>query len=579
MELIIEGKRAALKPGSSFDYVSENRAFSDADDYTLSITLPLAGCPENLEIFGRLDRMDSDSRAVIMEASIVYHTFTRNGVVTVVDANEKELKCQFLEGRSVQNFDSTFDDRYINELPLGVYPMESLPRVIEYKNIDQGAYCVPLPWVNDSADGFLNNEVLVEDGAYKWADTTEQIGKLSYMPYLIYIAKKICNAVGYTCDFSEWEQSDERFLLVCNVLPASWDINSFARALPHWTVAEFFDELEKILVCEINIDHRTRHIGMTFSRNVENVSNVVKIDDVLDSFTSEIAYGEDMCEFKGAANIRYADRGDEDWKREQCQWLIDLMKTDKKHYREFATYSDYYSATRNELPLFRTNDSPHAPLANCLAYIKELDRYVIWKSVPPPPGGEYKNGYSYQAVWINRFGDLVRDPDSDNDIELKMVPARVTFLDFEHSYAVFLAPSGYSEDEETDGDGTRQPIPFSNFSKGEPDSAAEYYDKIYLAYYGLKKDVDESLPWSVGVPFPTVDERFSLKRRYSEYLAGLTINSKEKVKISWLDSAIPDVRSMFHIRGKRYLCEKITATFSENGMSQLLKGEFYPLVS
>ena len=39
-----------------------------------------------------------------------------------------------------------------------------------------------------------------------------------------------------------------------------------------------------------------------------------------------------------------------------------------------------------------------------------------------------------------------------------------------------------------------------------------------------------------------------------------------------------DVRSVFHIRGKRYICEKITATFTEkNGMSQLLKGVFYPM--
>lgn len=34
---------------------------------------------------------------------------------------------------------------------------------------------------------------------------------------------------------------------------------------------------------------------------------------------------------------------------------------------------------------------------------------------------------------------------------------------------------------------------------------------------------------------------------------------------------------MFIIRGKRYLCEKMTATFTENGMSQLIKGVFWPI--
>lgn len=96
MELIIDGKKALLKQGSSFDYVSENRSFSDADDYSLSITLPLAGCPENLDIFGHLDRMDIESRQIILEASINDLAFSKNGVVTVVGTSETEIKCQFL---------------------------------------------------------------------------------------------------------------------------------------------------------------------------------------------------------------------------------------------------------------------------------------------------------------------------------------------------------------------------------------------------------------------------------------------------------------------------------------------------
>lgn len=61
-------------------------------------------------------------------------------------------------------------------------------------------------------------------------------------------------------------------------------------------------------------------------------------------------------------------------------------------------------------------------------------------------------------------------------------------------------------------------------------------------------------------------------------MGGLKVNPKEKMKISFLSTTVPDVRSIFFIKGKKYLCEKITATFSEDGMSQLLKGEFYPLL-
>ena len=56
MILTINGKQAALKKGSSIEYVSENRIFTDADDYSMEIELPLADCPQNLDIFGMITR-------------------------------------------------------------------------------------------------------------------------------------------------------------------------------------------------------------------------------------------------------------------------------------------------------------------------------------------------------------------------------------------------------------------------------------------------------------------------------------------------------------------------------------------
>lgn len=55
------------------------------------------------------------------------------------------------------------------------------------------------------------------------------------------------------------------------------------------------------------------------------------------------------------------------------------------------------------------------------------------------------------------------------------------------------------------------------------------------------------------------------------------IDTKQKTTFKFLSDTIPNPRAMFLIRGKRYLCEKVTATFTENGMSQLIKGIFWPI--
>ncbi|MBQ9575648.1 MAG: hypothetical protein IJV11_02090 [Muribaculaceae bacterium] len=47
---------------------SENRIFTDADDYSMEIELPLADCPQNLDIFGMITRKDVDTGDIFFDA-------------------------------------------------------------------------------------------------------------------------------------------------------------------------------------------------------------------------------------------------------------------------------------------------------------------------------------------------------------------------------------------------------------------------------------------------------------------------------------------------------------------------------
>ena len=68
MILTINGQQAALKKGSSIEYVSENHIFTDADGYSMEIELPLADCPHNLTIFGMITRKDVDIGDIFFDA-------------------------------------------------------------------------------------------------------------------------------------------------------------------------------------------------------------------------------------------------------------------------------------------------------------------------------------------------------------------------------------------------------------------------------------------------------------------------------------------------------------------------------
>ena len=116
MILTINGKQAALKKGSSIEYVSENRIFTDADDYSMEIELPLADCPQNLDIFGMITRKDVDTGDIFFDAVLQDTNFFKRGAVVITGITHETVKVQFLEKRSYQNFFPRFDETYIDEL-------------------------------------------------------------------------------------------------------------------------------------------------------------------------------------------------------------------------------------------------------------------------------------------------------------------------------------------------------------------------------------------------------------------------------------------------------------------------------
>ena len=608
MQIYVDNKLAALKKGTSFEYVAENRLFSGSDGYTLTITFPLNDCPQNIAIFGHINRADVATQKIIFDCEIRDKGFYKFGSITITEISESEVKTQFLEGRSEQNFDDTFDDIYINELDLGSASgaNDSTPSNAWNPSLNQ-MKCVALPWVNDYSGNIQNlADYIVDDatqkkGHYQW--NSECRGR-SWQPYLLYITKKICEVVGYSFDFSKWEDKEEyKYLLICNTLPYAWDTGGFARALPHWSVAEYFEKLELFLGGEFTIDHRARSVNFAFTSDTLASLPAVQLSNVVDEHTAEVTVEDDKCEYQEAKNLVYKECDHEMWKFYSCDWFVKAWQHNVVRY---ASMSELLAANRS----FRTWNGSNSRGSNMnkLLYAEDLDAYFIIRSLSKTlvekRDGWMPNRYSYTMELrpINLFGGrIVNDSEDADEIEIEFVPAWVDETEDKYGRLLFLSFSGYDETDSTSTsirvdpaerkkeiDATLyQPLPLQSLTAGEQTKKAEYYDRIYVGWWDGALSSDGKLPHPFVEDVEIADDwtnfrnvHFSL--RINNHLLNRrrvvhAINPKVKKTFKFIADTIPNPRAVFFIKGKKYLCEKITATFTEQGMSQLLKGVFYPI--
>ena len=639
MEIIISGKQAYLKKNTSFDFIFENRLFTGSDSYTLSITFPLRGCQRNIDIFGHIHRADVAKQKVVFDCDIRDGAFFKSGSITVTEISDIEVKTQFLEGRSEQNFNTSFDDIYLNEMDLG-YPTDrtQLTASEAFKAYPTNNW-VPLPWVNNYS-GNLQNAVTTSLHFITGFENDRVT--LSFQPYLLYILKRICQQLGYSYNYSELERSQYKYLLICNTLPAAWAAWNFAIAFPHWTLTEFFEQLENFLFGDFDINHKAKRIEFHFSNSLAKSAGEVCLTKVQDAYTAEVTQ-EDDSKYIASANMKYADNDALLWSYYSCDWFIRANKSKALIYNTLKELTDkaaelkisgYYKFTGHSGHGTRELFCRGYPAANDghkLFYCKEVDTYFVmycYKS-------EYINKttdnkwYKYynRLLPVNQFGELFVDEDAD-DIELKIVPAWIEGTDDKYGNCLFLncgemgsseswtlsedgtgssgtssggtfigaRPSNegqsssyrYHDDVDYDAGDLAQGNASYAIGKGENDKSVAYFDVLYVGFW------DGTYMFGGYQPHPIIDKvevRDSFDSMRSSYTLRLKdgvanamrksmhkIDGKKKFHFSFLSDTIPSPRALFYIRGQKYICEKITATFHETGKSQLLKGVFYHVI-
>lgn len=625
IQILIEGREIELPADISFEYTVENRVLSNADGYSFDIEIPLKESAVNSDIFGMVFDPQADIETLKFQAQLITAQVNLSGVIAIVGVSESLLSIQFLEGKSMQNYDKYFEETYINELKLGT---PNINTDINWSNmptgtsvtpfvasIDSGANAVALPWVLSDSGEYLHNEISYSPYYQSFVYNVRQ---LEFMPYLLTVAKAICKAIGFEPDFSKWESSELRHLLVCNAMPKSMGMGyaDFSWILPHWSVNEFFEKLEYLLGGDFDFNTADGKVSFDFvESSLESIKPVV-IDQVVDEFDVEIdsqdpeEKSQDLDILK---NLSYSDNGYRFWKIDSCDWYI-------RQSKRMDIVDSYHDLEHFLLKAEGMKYSLNTGDANKLYYVEDVDSYFViraydminYPSTPLSdeevqtyhiqPGKWY---YVNEVLPVNNFGDYIyADSDDAEAIQLDIVPVpldeasgRTIFLPFKQADT---DDSVYDEPNGNNIDSIRQPDAFRNIMAGDS-SRPEFYDKLYIAIWrGLRecaggfRDVDIQTGFyksQIRGIFPDTSNvevfrdfsyhintgpNLRLNNGFSRGFSGVdTIEPKRLYKFSFLADTLPSARATFYIKGKRYICAKLTASFSADGMSKLVKGEFY----
>ncbi|MDE7466710.1 MAG: hypothetical protein K2M59_09895 [Muribaculaceae bacterium] len=197
---------------------------------------------------------------------------------------------------------------------------------------------------------------------------------------------------------------------------------------------------------------------------------------------------------------------------------------------------------------------------------------------------------------VNQFGDIIHiDKDDAARQDLKCVPVAVDSL-FDRK-ALFLPYCGDDgqeleafKDDPNDPDSTPQPYAWRELELGDR-TQHEYYSKLYIGFWnGI-----ESYHYKQGlIPitsnfdiFPDFSYeihqgknlRLNFGRNDPYMKKGLyNFDRFKQYKFSFFVDSLPSPRSIYVIRGKRYICAKLSTKITHNNHRLQISGEFYRLL-
>ena len=582
-DLYINNQQVILPNGFSLKLVKENPFFTKSSSYTYDIVLSLQQST-NAKVFKHINRFNAPKDRKSMPALLRVDGRTiLNGTAVICNITDTEIKLQLLSGNSELNFVAG-GDKYINELDLGsgTFRYDGTYRKFKGDYIF-GAYptykYVYFPVYNENTGQILNNIIA---RTFNDNDIKEELYGLDTpiphnmccQPYLAYIVEKVIECIGYQLKVYEIDNTLYNQVYIVN----GQVTNIFKEMLPHWTVNEFFTEIEKLFDLKIIVEENAKEIIIYQASNYYKNAPVVHLTQTIDSYSSKIE--KDVTISHRIANIGY---------KLPDNSAHEYNKLDEKIYK---------------LGVKKEMNSVIDIQADINAGVINSQQYIyLDKSSQTEYISYTENDAIYSPRKVNIFADIINNEEkADLDIELSIVPTSISLQDIR----VLDTYMQYWNNEQL-WIGTAQ-MPTVNVPAMETDQSGN------LSIMNLIADgavAEKYIPDVIEIAIkPSRLGNLSNGRNRRQYPMGMTdflsdtggvyiteslrlnhptkglnalyqqadlINTTEERTIKFLSTEIYNAQSIFMINGGKFVCKQIDYEINKDGIVALKQGVFYPM--
>jgi hypothetical protein len=640
IELYLDDKVAIVNSNSTIKLTTENPYFSTSSSYTYEVELPLL-IAQNREIFGMIHRKDITKKSRTLTARLVVdNEEVLTGSAVIKSISESSVKVQLLGAASAYNYNNKMSDVYVDELDLGDWmhvtdpdfePTRSCNDMgnLVFNQVHNEGYntfinrvlggignkWVAYPICNSNNDRVFNAYIfkaattLGSDYRLDWPNglTSARRNEFdadnapwlywSVQPFLWVMVKKVAEATGLTIeDEDNIFATDELYKRI--FIANAHTHNLCNKCLPHWSVADWWSYLEDAFGVVVYINDQTSKVRIIPRWTFYNeITEQIYINDVEDEYSVDVE--DDADNDISVCNVGFADfDGDAYEKLEEAPLSVATINEDFENLSALRAWAKGLSdiSTYNDT-LFKCADG----------------RQYIYTDNKLSTGAAF--------VEVNQYRDrIVDDEDDDIDVEIKVVPCCFIEYDAEvHSRP--RSSAGSSATQETKlatmtvkilsrpdrEDSMYSSTCLEDIIEGDEDVEQESSnDLLYVAMVGgydnvtaniNDADVNFQYPraWArefsywdiVNDKIATEDKGYSFGLNkvsnqlnlYSQSLnSSLTIDTKVKQCFKFLSNKIPNPLGTFTINNKRYVCEKLEANLTADGLDKLITGYFYEIL-